>query len=42
VFEHNLSAKIVEAVKTESLALAIEVATVMCTALPMLTQERCL
>lgn len=42
VFEHNVSATVVETVKTTSLALAIEVATVMQNALPTLTHERCL
>lgn len=42
VFEHNVSAKVVEAIKTTSLDLAIEIATVMQKALPALALERCL
>lgn len=42
VFEHNVSAKVVEVVKTTSLDLANGVAIVMHKALPMLTQVRCL
>lgn len=42
VFEHNVSAQVVEAVKTTSLAQAIEVATALRTALPALSLDRCL
>lgn len=42
VFEHNVSAGVVEAIKITSLDLATDVATVMQQALPTLTLERCL
>ena len=42
VFEHNVSAEVIVALKTTSLDLATEVAAVMQQALPTLALERCL